>query len=256
MANEEYGKYLSETYDVLNSDIDCSEWADFYEKCFEKYADIKIRHICEMACGTGSMAIELSARGYGITAFDLSCDMLTAADKKMTDAGAKNIRFTQQDMRSFKVYSKADAVICMLDSLNCLPDSTALSEAFESAYNALNSGGVFVFDINSKYKFENVYSDNAYILEDEGVLLAWQNFYNPKTKKCDMYLTFFIEDEDGRYMRFDERNKQKMHSVRTVNKLLEEAGFEICGTVSDFDFSDADEKRDERIFYICRKAKM
>ena len=77
-----YGKYLSETYDTLNSDIDYEKWADFYETCFEKYAGVKVKHICEMACGTGSMAVIFGKRGYNVTAFDLSEDMLTLADKR------------------------------------------------------------------------------------------------------------------------------------------------------------------------------
>ena len=246
-----YGKYLSETYDTLNSDIDYEKWADFYQACFEKYAATKVKHICEMACGTGSMAVIFGNRGYNVTAFDLSEDMLTLADKKVQDAGLDNVRLTLQDMRSFKVYSKAQGLVCMLDSLNCLMDNNALLEAFECAYTALDDGGVFIFDVNSKYKFENVYGDNAYVLEDEKVLLAWQNFYNKNTKKCDLYLTFFIEDEDGRYTRFDEHNKQKLHVTRTLDKLLCEAGFKVEAVVSDFDFTDADENRDERIYYIC-----
>lgn len=248
-----YGKYLSETYDTLNSDIDYEKWADFYEACFEKYAGAKVKHICEMACGTGSMAVIFGKRGYSVTAFDLSEDMLTLADKKVQDAGLENVRLTMQDMCSFRVYSKAQGIVCMLDSLNCLMDNNALSEAFECAYAALDDGGVFIFDVNTKYKFENVYGDNAYVLEDEKVLLAWQNFYNKNTKKCDFYLTFFLEDDDGRYTRFDEHNKQKMHVTRTLDKLLYEAGFKVEARVSDFDFTNADEKCDERIYYICTK---
>ncbi len=255
MADTGYGRYLSETYDALNTDIEYPEWADFYEKCFEKYADVRVKSICEMACGTGNMAILLAKRGYNVTAFDLSEDMLTAADRKMFDEGVQNLRFTRQDMRSFKVYSKAQGIICMLDSINCLLDNDSVLDTFESVYNALDDGGVFIFDVNSKYKFENVYSDNAYILEDEKVLLAWQNFYNAKTKKCDLYLTFFLEDEDGRYTRFDEHNKQKMHTVKVLDKLLDKAGFSVEARVSGFDFADADESRDERIFFICTKKK-
>lgn len=254
MSSEGYGRYLSQTYDLLNSEIDYREWADFYEMCFEKYAKTKVKNVCEMACGSGNMALELKKRGYSVTAFDLSDDMLTYADKKAQDNGVTDIRFTKQDMRSFKVYTRAQGIICMLDSINCLSDSAAVRDAFESANEALDDGGVFVFDVNSKHKFENVYSDNAYILEDEGVLLAWQNFYNAKSKKCDLYLTFFLEDEDGRYTRVDEHIKQKMHTVRTLDKLLAQAGFTVEARVNGFDFGAADENTDDRIYYICTKS--
>lgn len=54
-----YGRYLSEAYDSLNTDVDYKKWADFYEDCFRKYSQKPVRRVCEMACGTGSMAIEL-----------------------------------------------------------------------------------------------------------------------------------------------------------------------------------------------------
>ena len=82
MKTEEYGKYLSQTYDFLNTDINYAEWADFYCECFRKYSQVPVKNICEMACGTGNMALELQKRGYSVTAFDLSEHMLTVADKK------------------------------------------------------------------------------------------------------------------------------------------------------------------------------
>lgn len=253
MIKNGYGRYLSETYDLLNTDIDYEKWADFYQECFEKYGKNKVKSICEMACGTGSMAIILSRRGYNVTAFDLSEDMLSIADKKARGCDVNNIRFTFQDMRSFKVYSCVQGIICMLDSLNCLTDNAQLLEAFESAYNALEDGGVFVFDVNSKGKFQRVYADNSYILEEDGVLLAWQNYYSLSTKKCNMYLSFFLEEEDGRYSRFDECIVQKMHTMKSLDKLLDQVGFKVEARVSGFDFSPADENADDRIFYICTK---
>lgn len=253
MAKEGYGQHLAQCYDMLNDEIDSAEWADFYEKCFEKYTDLKVKHICEMACGTGSLALELGDRGYGVTAFDLSCEMLTEADAKMMRCNVKNVLFTQQDMRNFKVYTKVEAVVCMLDSLNCLPDNTAMTEALSSAFDALAPGGLFVFDVNSKYKFENVYANNAYILEGHGVFLGWQNFYNKKTRVCDMELNFFIEDLHGKYDCRFETVREKMYTRRTLDKLVRSVGFEVCDCVSDFDFSPADENADERLFYICKK---
>ena len=252
--NEAYGIYLARCYDTLNADIDYAAWAAFYRAAFAKYApDLPVKHICEMACGSGSLSLELAKHGCSVTAFDLSEDMLVIADKKVRDAGVDTVRFTLQDMRFFRVYTKADACICMLDSLNCLSDASGVAETFARAYNALNDGGLFIFDVNSRHKFETVYADNAYILEDEHVLLAWQNFYHPSTKRCDLYLTFFLEGEDGRYDRFDEEMRQRMYPVRTLKKLLAEAGFTTLDIVSDFGFTPGDEDTDDRLFFICRK---
>ncbi len=240
-------------YDTLNGDIDYESWADFIEECFKRFAKIPIKHISEIACGTGTMSCLLSKRGYSVTASDLSEDMLSFADVKAQKEKCKNLIFTCQDMRTFKDSSMAQGVVCLLDSLNCLTTPKDVKICFESVNNALDKGGVFVFDVNSKYKFENVYSDNAYVLEDEGVVCAWQNFYNEKTKICDFYLTFFLEQQNGLYQRQDEQLKERMYTQKSLEKYLNECGFEICGVYSDFEFNNACEMCDERLYFVAVK---
>ncbi len=253
MKTNGYSEYFSKVYDSLISDINYSQWADFYELCFKKFSSFDVKNICEIACGSGTMSIELEKRGYILSSSDLSEEMLSLAENKSRNANCRNITFTKQDIRSFVVYSKADAVICMLDSINCLTSPKYLEECFNSTKDALKDGGLFIFDINSKFKFENVYSDNAYILEDDGVLCAWQNFYNSKSKVCDFLLSFFIMQSDGMYERHNEDIRQKMYTVKTISNYLSKSGFEICGIFCDFDFTKADENKDERIFFVARK---
>ena len=37
---------LARVYEILNSDIDYSAWADFFERCFDKYLDEKPSLTC------------------------------------------------------------------------------------------------------------------------------------------------------------------------------------------------------------------
>lgn len=253
MKTEEYGKCLSDVYDALNGDIDYNSWADFLEKCFEKYCKQKVSHVCEIACGTGTMSVELEKRGYRLTSSDLSERMLCVADNKARNAGCKNIVFTKQNMCSFTTASKAQAVICLLDSVNCLTGAQQVKQCFESANKVLSDGGIFLFDVNSKQKFEKVYADNAYVLENDGVLCAWQNEYNAKNKICKFYLSFFVENNDGSYERYDELIREKMYTQKTLKKYLDECGFDVVGVFCDFDFENADENKDERLYFVAVK---
>jgi ubiquinone/menaquinone biosynthesis C-methylase UbiE len=253
MKNEAYGEYLSQVYDKLNKDVSAEQFSEFCTHCFEKYAAVEVKHVCEIACGTGSVAIELEKKGYKVTASDLSEDMLAIADNKAFDCGCKNVIFTKQDMRYFTASNKAGAVICFLDSVNCLLVPKDVKSCFKSAFDILVDGGIFVFDINSKYKFEKVYGDNAYILEDDGVLCAWQNYYDQEKKICDFYLSFFLENQDGLYERQEENRRERMYTVHNIESYLKQAGFSEIHTLSGFDFEEADEACDERIFFIAKK---
>ena len=103
-----------------------------------------------------------------------------------------------------------------------------------------------------KHKFEKIYGDNAYILEDEGVYCGWQNFYDEKSGICDFYLSIF-EEEDGQYYRCDEHQQEKCYSRETLEKLLCECGFEVLEIVSDFNFSEPTQTTER--YYIVARAK-
>ena len=246
-----YGNTLASVYDALNDGVDYKSLANFVETCFRTYADAPVKTVCELACGTGTVATELAIRGYNVTASDISEDMLTVADFKSRKAGA-NVRYVLADMRAFSLYTKADACLCLLDSLNYLTKPAEVSMAFESVRANLKTGGLFLFDVNSKRKFENTYADNAYVIENEGVLCAWQNFYNPKTQICDFYLSLFTENADGTYDRCDEHQRERLYSVRVLEKRLADAHFSLLGVFSDFSFTNADETRDERLYFLAK----
>lgn len=253
MKNNEYGKHLSEAYDALNTDVDYEEWAHFYCVAAEKHGLSKLNSVCDMACGTGALSVALEKKGCRVTAFDLSEDMLTLADKRARDEGAERVRFTRQDLRDFRVYAPVELCVCMMDGMNCLETPADVECAMQSAYRALCEDGLFIFDVNARHKFETVYAENAYLMEAEDVFLAWQNFYRPDNKKCDMYLTFFCQQPDGRYVRYDETVRERMYPVRTLDRLLARTGFTVLERVSDFAFTPADENECDRIFYICKK---
>jgi hypothetical protein len=112
-------------------------------------------------------------------------------------------------------------------------------------HNYLIPDGVFVFDVNTPHRFEEIYAKHDYVLECDGAVLTWQNYYNPKTRLCDFYLTLFEENEDGSYSRSDEKQRERCYSKRQIVSALGEAGFEILsihGDLSGKDATDTDEK--------------
>ena len=44
-----YGNTMASVYDALNDGIDTAGWADFICEAFEKYSDIPVSKICEIA---------------------------------------------------------------------------------------------------------------------------------------------------------------------------------------------------------------
>ena len=239
-------------YDRVNSDINYSQWADFIEKIIKNVYKNEAELVLDLGSGTGKMTIELARRGYDMTAVDYSSQMLNVARDSAEEAGLSDrILFLCQDMRELDLYGTVDLVTCTLDSLNYLESTKELTHVFSLVNNFLEEGGIFVFDVNTERKFSEVYGDNAYVFEDEGVYCGWQNYYNEKSGKCRFALSIFRECEDGRYERLDEYHTEKCHKEKIIDRELKKCGFEILGKYSDFKDTPACDD-DMRHFYVVR----
>lgn len=249
---------IASVYDNINSEIDYSSWADFIEKCFKKYLRNKPELVLDLACGTGRMTLILADRGYDMIGADMSEDMLAEAMDKAYDREIKGILFLKQDMRFFELYGTVGAIVCCLDSINYLTEDGDLEKCFKCVHNYLDPDGLFIFDVNTPYKFENIYGNNHYIFEDknsygENVYCGWQNEYDSEAKLCNFYLSVFTEEDDGRFLREDEVQTERCFSRKELTENLEKSGFEVLGFFEDYDFSFPKENCER--WYIVARAK-
>lgn len=257
---------IASVYDKINAEIDYSAWADFIEKCFDKYLNFRPSLVFDMACGTGSMTIELARRGYDMIGSDISQEMLYKLYDKLYDEDGEpipeiinDVLVLNQDMRDFELYGTVGAVTCCLDSINYLTDPNDLKKCFSCVHNYLDPDGLFIFDVNTPYKFENIYANNSYIYEcinDDGSssYCGWQNNYDPETKLCDFYLSVFTENEKGHYIRSDEEQTERCYSEEELIKTLKSCGLEPLEIFSDLNFSETIQDC-ERWYIVARAIK-
>ncbi len=243
---------LAPFYDEVNKDINYSEWADFIEKIIKRYYDGRPELVLDLGCGTGKMTLELSRRRYDMTGIDISPEMLDTARRTAEDEGISDkILWLCQDMTEFELYGTVDVTVSCLDCINHLTDKKSLDKCFALVHNYLVPGGLFIFDINGKRKFEEIYADNSYVIEEDGNVCVWQNYYDDKRGVCDFYITVFEEGSDGRYERYDDIQKEKMYTLRSIRSSLNKNGFEFLGAYNDYDFTEADDSA-ERIYIVCK----
>ncbi len=250
---KQYGS-VAEFYDALNADFDYQAYASYIVGQIRSNEKINSSLVLDLACGTGKMTFLLREHGYDMTGVDISEEMLGVARDICYDKGIDDVLLLCQGMQNFELYGTVDACVCCLDSLNYLTKIDDLKKCLSLVHNYLIPDGVFVFDINTPYRFENVYAQNAYILECEDALLAWQNDYNKKSKLCRFYLSLFEENENGSYTRYDEVQTERCYSKKQILDALSEAGFEIISIHGDFDGSDATDT-DEKWFITARNIK-
>ncbi len=255
---------IARVYDRLNAELDYVAWADFVETCMDRFLPARPTLVLDLACGTGSMTLELARRGYDMIGVDGSAEMLAEAFNRAK--GDPHILWLLQDMRTFELYGTVGAVTCCLDSLNYLLSEEDLAACLSTVHNYLDPDGLFLFDMNTPKKFETVYSDNSYILEDElvwdkgtddeeraQIYCGWQNYYDKESALCDFDLTLFEELPNGTYRREEEHQRERAYSLETVEHLLRSSGFEVLGVYSDYAFTAAD--GETLRWYIAARAK-
>lgn len=244
---------LAPFYDSINADINYGKWADFIEEILKRECKTRPELVLDLGCGTGKMTIELARRGYDMTGIDYSPEMLDIARSEAENEG-HDVLWLCQDMREFELYGTVDAAVSCLDCINHLEDEDDLIKCFSLMHNYLVPDGIFIFDVNGKYKFENIYADNTYAMEEDGGLCVWENYYDPEAKLCDFYITLFKECADGRYERYDETQSERMYTLKELRNALEKCDMEFLGAYGDFEFSPGSDDN-ERIYIVakCRK---
>jgi len=243
-----YGDFAS-IYDRLMYDVEYSKWADYIEAIFKKY-NKKPQTVVDLGCGTGSMCIELTKRGYEMIGIDLSVDMLSCARDK-SEREHCDILFLNQDIAKFELYGTVDAAISIMDSVNYLTLKSDLNSFFKLVYNYLNPEGLLIFDINTEYKLKNILGNNTYYEIDDDVSYIWCNNYDRKKKICQFDLTFFVK-ENELYRRYDETHFERAYSVDEIKKSLNKSGLKLLAICNELSFSPP-VKNSERLFFICQK---
>jgi len=230
--------------------IPYEKWVLFIEKIFEENG-LNPELVLDLACGSGTLTTIFAKKGYDMIGIDLSQDMLMVATEK---AFAENlsILYLNQDMREFELYGTVDACFCLCDGLNYITCERDLLTVFKLVKNYLNPSGLFIFDVNTEFKFKNILGENVFAKSDEDSAYIWENFYDEDTKINEYSVDFFAKDEEsGLYERFEEIHYQKAYSAQVISSLLEKAGFEILNIYDEEAFLDIHEKS-EKIFFVAR----
>lgn len=242
---------LSGVYDLLNDQVDYGEWADHISETIKKYEKVKTSLVLDLGCGTGKMTFELRDRGFDMTGIDLSPEMLSVASDIMRERNISDVLLLCQDMSDFELYGTVDAAVCCLDGINHLTSDADAEKCFSLVHNYLVPDGLFIFDVNTPHKFESVYGQNDYILEDEGVLFAWQNDYDRESRLCTFYMSVFREGDGGLWSREDAEQVERCFEMNVLKELLEKTGFELLLVCDGYSFSEAT-KESDRWYIVAR----
>lgn len=239
---------FAEVYDLFMDNVPYEEWSQYLISLLQEYGILE-GLVLELGCGTGKMTRLLAQAGYDMIGVDSSQEMLQVAREQEWD-----ILYLHQDMREFELYGTVRAVVCVCDSLNYILEEEDLLAVFSLVNNYLDPGGVFIFDMNTLYKYREILGESTICENREEGSFIWENFYDDKEQVNQYDLTLFIREQDAQdlYRKYEETHFQRGYELQKVRRLLEQSGMEFVAMYDAFTREPV-KAQSERVYVIARE---
>ncbi|MBE5907162.1 MAG: class I SAM-dependent methyltransferase [Lachnospiraceae bacterium] len=240
---------FAEVYDTFMDNVPYEEWAGYLVSLLKEY-DVEDGLVCELGCGTGKMTELLENAGYDMIGIDASFEMLDIANQNRNKSG--NILYLCQDMREMELYGTVKAVVSICDSINYLLSEEDLLTTFSLVNNYLDPGGVFIFDMNTEYKYRELLGERTICENRKSCSFIWENYYDEEERINEYDLTLFVKEQEDLFRRFEEIHYQRSYRIDTVKQILAESGLYV-EAVYDAMTHEAPTAKSERVYFIARE---
>ena len=217
---------FARVYDIFMDNVEYEKWAEYLIGSLKEYG-IEDGIVLELGCGTGVMTALLAESGH-------------------------EILYLEQDMREFELYGTVRAVVSVCDCMNYITEEEDLLTVFKLVNNYLDPDGIFIFDMNTPYKYREMLGNTTIAENREEGSFIWENEFDEETGINVYDLTLFLPREDGLYERDEEIHYQKAYDSEKVRELLEKAGL-IPLAVYDAYTKDAPKPDSGRLTFVARE---
>ncbi len=144
----QFNKY-SRYYDDFYKQKDYKQEVSFLKNVLNQYSAIDVNNILSLGCGTCEHDLLLVKEGFSMTGVDLSHSMLEIAKRKI-EKNNVSMNLYEDDVRSFKINQKFDAIIAMFNIAGYQNTDEDFENFIQTSQLHLKKGGLFVFDAWNK----------------------------------------------------------------------------------------------------------
>lgn len=249
MINMDAYTSFASVYDMFMDNIPYGEWCAYLTSLLKEYG-VEDGILLDLGCGTGSLTELLAQEGYDMIGVDFSEDMLQIAMEKREESGLP-ILYLLQDMREFELYGTVKAAVSICDSMNYILEKEDLVQVFKLVNNYLDPSGIFIFDMNTEYKYTHLLADGTFAENQEESSFIWENFYDEDERINEYDLTLFIK-EGELFRKFEETHYQRCYSLEEVKEAAKEAGMEFVAAYDAFTRKQVKDDS-ERVYLVFRE---
>lgn len=184
-------RQLAQRYDLMTADPGIRAiYRDFRRALMTAAAAHRMRPrvIVDLACGTGNTAIPWAgAGGRTVIGVDVSEAMLRVARRK-----SRRVRWARQNLTGLTLDVTADVATCHFDALNHILDAKDLQRIFTNTARLLRPGGLFLFDLNTRFCLEWLSTSEKLFRAGPDVFTAY-NAFDRKTGIATFNQLWFVK---------------------------------------------------------------
>jgi SAM-dependent methyltransferase len=162
-------------------------------------------------------------------------------------------RFVHADAAQFTLDEQFGLAVSTFDALNHLPGKEALRGCFQSIAELVVSGGLFIFDLNTRAGLARWNGIN--VRDMPGALIIDRGIYDGESDRAWVKITGFVRREDGLYERFEQTAYNTAFELAWVRDTLFKTGWQSAyfGRVQDLGMPVVEPEEQSRIFVVARR---
>lgn len=190
--------------------------------------------LADLGCGTGDLTLMLTQAGYDVIGIDRSEEMLSVLREKADELGLSGrLLLLRQDLLELDLYGTIRAAVSTFDTFSHIGPLERFEQAIRKAAYFMEKGGVFLFDLNTPYKYEHILAGQTFDIEAEDATCRWTNLYEAEEARVRISIDIDYFDT-GEH--FQETFYEYSYPLQTVLTLLERYGFRAARLVDGEDF--------------------
>ncbi|HCL4447703.1 methyltransferase [Clostridium botulinum] len=240
-----YGSLCTVMYELLHPHAPEDE-LQFYLQ----YAKKEMK-ILEPLCGSGRFLVPFLERGFNITGFDMSEEMLKELYKK-----APKAKVFESSIEKFSPKEKYDYIFITSGSFSLFLDEDIAFNVLVKMKEVLAPKGKFIFAAETTANIipdREEYLENCHVKTKEGydIIFKSKSFYD-KHKKILSTPSLYELYDGGNLLGKEEMDfRIKLYDSGELDKLILKAGFKGSYVFSDFKRRESVDKNSETFLYEC-----
>jgi SAM-dependent methyltransferase len=202
--------------------------------------------VLDLACGAGRHAIGLAKRGYAVTGYDLSEDLLHRARTEAKRAKAK-LTFVRGDMRELRFRGAFDAAINMFSSFGYFESLHDDRKVLQGVAHALKPRGKFLMERFNRESLAYELPLQGWRVGEDGSVVLQEDTFDVLRGRYDTRQ--IVIDREGTR---EHRGSVRAYTLPELKDLFDAAGLPIHHVLGGLDLSPYSARSRRLVLYAVK----